>query len=53
MLGQKVTNQKVRVNHPMVQEIKEPVHEDSRKKMPNDYDKIRNLIKDEPRIIKK
>ena len=31
---------------------KEPVQEESRKKIHNDYDRIRNLIKDEPRKIK-
>ena len=53
MLGQKVSHQQVKVNHPIVQDRKEPVHEESRKKIPNDYDRIRNLIKDEPRKIKK
>ena len=52
MLGQKVTYQRVMVNHPIVQEKKEPVQEESRKKIHNDYDRIRNLIKDEPRKIK-
>ena len=53
MLGSKIAHKSARITHPMTPTKREPSPEDNgKKKVPKDYDKVRNLVKDDRKIRK-
>ena len=52
MLGHKVKIHTEKVTHPMEASKREPSPDDAKKKVPKDYERIRNIVKDS-RTIKK
>ena len=54
MLGSKIAHKSARITHPMTPTKREPSPEDNgKKKVPKDYDKVRNLVKDDRKIRKR